>query len=187
MHFFFVISKHALYAWRAAHVLNLRPISSVFLPTVDTGGSREAKVTLALLMEGYSNFSISLLTTWNMSPPTLLKDSVFPGPPRHHHTFKKIKKIEIELFATSSLPFFLMAKGFNSWALWRRKYLGLVVFWGTKMSNNILVHRYLGFFYGLLLYHIKNQNIFARLFSKNFVRNCIPPTYLKGQCIRWLL
>ena len=64
---FFLISKHALYAWRAAHVLNLRPISSVFLPTVDTR-HREAKVILALLMEGYSNFSISLLTTWNMSP-----------------------------------------------------------------------------------------------------------------------
>ena len=134
---FFLISKHALYAWRAAHVLNLRPISSVFLPTVDTR-HREAKVILALLMEGYSNFSISLLTTWNMSPPTLLKESVFPGPPRHHHTFKKLKKLRLNYLQLVHY-LFLMAKGFNSWALWRRKYLGLVVFWGTKMSN-------LGFF-----------------------------------------
>ena len=67
---------------------------------------REAKVILALLMEGYSNFSISLLTTWNMSPPTLLKDSVFPGPPRHHHTFKKIKKFRLNYLQLVHYLFF---------------------------------------------------------------------------------
>ena len=123
MALFFLISKHALYAWRAAHVLNLRPISSVFLPTVDTR-HRDSKVILALLMEGYSNFSISLLTTWNMSPPTLLKESVFPGPPRHHHTFKKIKKLRLNYLQLVHYLFF-DGKGFQFLSIVEEKIFGI--------------------------------------------------------------
>ena len=135
-------------------MLNLRPISSVFLPTVDTGG-REAKVTLALLMEGYSNFSISLLTTWNMSPLywKILHFRALQGTITRLKNNKKWRLNYLQL-----VHYFFDSKGLHTWALRKSKYLEL----DNKRSSNC-IHVQYSVFIGKIVQYVKNNMILVHL------------------------
>ena len=84
------------------------------------GGEGHTCFTYGRLFKFFNQFTDHL----KHEPPTLLKDSVFPGPPRHHHTFKKLKKLRLNYLQLVHYLFF-DGKGFQFLSIVEEKIFGV--------------------------------------------------------------